>query len=183
MIIHYSNYVQPRERNEVFTNDYIKAGFTPNPTVEALFSLTGLVQKYLQHCHNDPLQDRENGCRGGAFRKFSIGAGFLGTVLLGAIETPVRFALMIIGLIIGGIAALFGKNDIATYFAGIGLGGFVYTALYMGQAAVSLYSHSAYTDDLIDYEGQANKYLFHMKPVDEDSSSRYSNYDTDDLNL
>lgn len=135
--------------------------------IEACVSLTGFTQKSLQRAHNELAHEIQTAKRDGTevnhllLRKIVIGAGFLGTIFLGVIETIVRFILAtIIVTLIGGALMLCGNNDLGSRIVILAQASAEYTMYNIAQAAVSLYSHCAYSDKSINYEMQANYYLY-----------------------
>lgn len=136
--------------------------------IEACVSLTGFTQKSLQRAHNELAHEIQTAKRDGTevqnllLRKIVIGAGFLGTIFLGVIESVVRFILAAtIVMLIGGVLMLCGNEDfLRLRIVVLALASAEYTMYNIAQAAVSLYSHCAYSDKSINYEMQANYYLY-----------------------
>ena len=136
----------------VFDHIEVKAAF-----IEAAFSLSGLAQKCLQMAHNKLASEQASNKKVDhvLLKKVLIGAGFLGAIFLSAIEAVVRcWIVPPVPLTIRQFKLHEGEKIVLRHVT------ILYTIYNIGQSAVSLYSHCFYSEKEIDYELQANTYLF-----------------------
>jgi hypothetical protein len=148
--------------NVFFKNSYILDEDKNAPLIEAAFSLTGLAQKSLQMAHNQ-LASKKQEVQHVLLRKIVIGAGFLGTIFLGVIETIVRIVIAFFVKMIGIVMLEFCSkhlSDLGRSMVIFSDASVEYTIYGIGQAAVSLWSHCSFSENQIDYELQAKVCLF-----------------------
>ena len=155
------------DNNLFFQNNYIIPSDSKNinaPLIEAAFSLTGLAQKSLQTAHNKlALEIEDNNAQHVLLRKIIIGAGFLGTIFLGVIETIVRYVMEFFVQVIGVVMHNYCSDELSDLGRSMIIfsdASVEYTFYGIGQAAVSLWSHCSSSESEIDYQNQANLYLF-----------------------
>jgi hypothetical protein len=149
----HNSHVNPQD---LFTQEYINY----NPQKEAFVSITAWALKTLYQQQNSNPQDFK------PITKFLITLGFLGTALLGVVETISRIAITAFAGLAAGMCL--GKSDRLNAFAKLNGFSIIYTAGMTLHAGTSFFKHINASNEKINFNNLSNQWGLNYLPCNDE---------------